>query len=82
MICGRFFDPSVAQETDGSGKKSHVLQMVQAQLSPAASEVVDARPICPECGVKMWLVRVERAGPHTTKRIFECPACEVALEQH
>jgi len=55
--------------------------MAQTQASTALSETIEARPTCPECRVKMWLVRIERIGPDATKRIFECPACEVVVEQ-
>jgi predicted RNA-binding Zn-ribbon protein involved in translation (DUF1610 family) len=55
--------------------------MAQTQMSAALSETIEARPTCPECGAKMWLVRVERIGPDEARRTFECPACEVVLEQ-
>ena len=55
--------------------------MAQAQLSATIPGALDERPTCPDCGVKLWLVRVERIGIHSDKRIFECPVCELAAGQ-
>ena len=34
------------------------------------------RPLCLECGAKMWLARIEPVRPNYDKRTFECPACD------
>jgi hypothetical protein len=57
------------------------LRMSQSHLSPAASDAIEARPACPQFGVKMWLIRIEPIGPQMVKRTFECPACEVTVEK-
>jgi tRNA(Ile2) C34 agmatinyltransferase TiaS len=33
-------------------------------------------PICPRCGARMWLSRIEPDEPGHDKRTFECPKCE------
>jgi predicted nucleic-acid-binding Zn-ribbon protein len=33
-------------------------------------------PICPKCGTRMWLSRIEPDEPGCDKRTFECPKCE------
>jgi hypothetical protein len=36
------------------------------------------RPLCPSCGVPMWLVEIERRGgpPHKDRLHFECKVCK------
>jgi hypothetical protein len=33
-------------------------------------------PRCPECGIPIWLTRIEPDGIGSEKRTFECQACQ------
>ena len=33
------------------------------------------RPLCPKCGMKMWLARIEPDRPGHDKRMFDCTNC-------
>jgi transposase-like protein len=39
------------------------------------------QPICPKCGARMWIVRIEPDEPGHDKRTFECPQCENVLTE-
>jgi hypothetical protein len=38
-------------------------------------------PICPRCGARMWLSRIEPDEPGRDKRTFECPQCNNLVSQ-
>ena len=38
-------------------------------------------PICPKCGARMWLARIEPDEPGHDKRTFECQRCENVITQ-
>jgi tRNA(Ile2) C34 agmatinyltransferase TiaS len=38
-------------------------------------------PICPRCGARMWLSRIEPEEPGRDKRTFECPQCNNLVSQ-
>jgi transposase-like protein len=38
-------------------------------------------PICPRCGARMWLSRIEPYEPGRDKRTFECPQCNNLVSQ-
>lgn len=39
------------------------------------------RPLCPKCGAKMWLARIEPDSPGYENQTFECPACNAELTE-
>ena len=47
------------------------MHIFEPTLSPNSE-----RPLCLECGAKMWLARIEPVRPNYDKRTFECPACD------
>jgi hypothetical protein len=47
--------------------------MFEAHRSNFPDEIV--HPTCAQCGAPMWLTRIERDGPGTENRTFECQAC-------
>jgi hypothetical protein len=48
-------------------------------VSELPTQEID-RPKCPECGTLMWLARIEPYDSTHEKRLFECPACNIAVE--
>ena len=38
-------------------------------------------PRCKECGVPMWLTRLEPGKPDHDKRTFECKACVASVTE-
>jgi hypothetical protein len=49
--------------------------MAQQQSKPSNS-VNMGRPLCPACGVPMWLTYIEPHGEDHDKRTFECSVCK------
>jgi len=49
------------------------------EFDPA--RLVLSQPICPKCGGRMWLSRIEPDEPHHDKRTFECPQCEHVVSE-
>ena len=48
--------------------------MRQFQSVPRSQDIV--HPMCAQCGVSMWLSRIEPDEPGSEKRMFECQACQ------
>ena len=44
----------------------------------STSTLLATKPRCPRCGETMQLVHLEPIPPHTFKRTFECPTCDIA----
>lgn len=40
-----------------------------------------SRPTCRDCGVVMWLARIEPHEPHHDKRTFQCPDCNSVIDE-
>jgi hypothetical protein len=38
-------------------------------------------PVCPKCGTRMWLVRIEPDKPGHDKRTFKCTQCENVVNE-
>jgi len=52
-----------------------------ARFRPAAApSVAIVRPLCPVCGTKMHLARIEPDKPGHEIRTFECPKCDHSTE--
>ena len=56
------------------------LAMSRYQPATSYSDAI-ARPICPKCGAKMMLARIEPDSPSHEKRMFECPACSHEISE-
>jgi hypothetical protein len=39
------------------------------------------RPLCPKCGTKMMLSRIEPDSPGREQHTFECPACDKQISE-
>jgi transcription elongation factor Elf1 len=39
------------------------------------------RPMCPRCGARMWIARIEPDEPGRDRRTFECPECDHSLSE-
>jgi hypothetical protein len=46
--------------------------------TPHSNAIV--RPMCPECGTKMLLARIEPEEPKKELRTFNCAACDHSLK--
>jgi len=45
------------------------------------ARLVLSQPVCPKCGGRMWLSRIEPDEPNHDKRTFECPQCENVVSE-
>jgi hypothetical protein len=46
-----------------------------------STRLVLSQPVCPKCGGRMWLSRIEPDEPNHDKRTFECPQCENVVSE-
>ena len=53
--------------------------MLESHCIPDASTI--EHPRCKECGVPMWLTRLEPDKPRHDKRTFECKACGATVNE-
>jgi tRNA(Ile2) C34 agmatinyltransferase TiaS len=54
--------------------------MSQSEVFDPARLVL-SQPVCPKCGGRMWLSRIEPDEPNHDKRTFECPQCENVVSE-
>jgi hypothetical protein len=69
-----------------AGGALHLLPMEDRAMSQSENFFEPARlvldlPICPKCGARMWLARIEPDEPGHDKRTFECPQCDNVVSQ-
>jgi hypothetical protein len=55
--------------------------MAQSESIFDPTRLVLHHPICPRCGVRMWLATIEPDSPDHDKRTFECPQCENVVSE-
>ena len=71
--------PRSAGRTVPSTRSVRAMSQSENVFDPA--RIVLDLPICPKCGARMWLSRIEPDEPGHDKRIFECPKCENVVSE-